>query len=68
MLRFVHWSLREIALGERLIPGHKVAAGIATVHFSSLLFIEQCSLQVRLNSGFKPGFYGITGNRSVNIE
>lgn len=68
MLKFVHGPLREIALGEKLIPGHKAAAGMATAPFSSLLFMEQCSLQVRLNSGFKPSFYGITGNRSVNIE
>lgn len=54
--------------GEKLIPGHKVAAGMATLHFGSLLFIDQCSLRIRLNSGFKPGFYGIMGNGSVDTE
>lgn len=60
--------MREIALGESLIPGHKVAAGMATVHYSSLLSVEQCLLQVRLNSAFKPGFYGILWQNNVEIR
>lgn len=67
MLVDVLWSLREIAPGEKLIPGHKAAAGKATLHFGNLLFIEQCSLRVRLNSSFKPGFYGILWEMNQSI-
>lgn len=48
--------LERTSPGAKLISGHKLAAGMATLHFGSLLFTEQCSLRVRLN-WFQASFF-----------